>query len=130
MKPVTLVTVALLLQLPFVVGCKSTPKDRLQGRWVGESLENFASAQATRALGWVRGTSFEFRGNKVTVTVPAESPRQGTFSVTQQDADTLRVAFVRPQGSRDDVELQFVEPDLVRWNLGDGRSIRLRKHAE
>jgi hypothetical protein len=130
MRHRTLAAIALLLQLPLLVGCKSTPKDRLQGRWVGEGLENFASAQAARAMGWVRGTSFEFRGNRVTVTVPAESPRQGTFSISQQGADTMRVAFVRPQGTRDEVELQFVEPDLVRWNLGDGRGIRLRKHSD
>lgn len=116
-----------LLLLPVLVSCHKMPSDRLQGRWVGESVENFASAQIARATGWAQGTSFEFRGNRVTVSVPAETPRQGTFVIAEQPASELRVSFVRPQGARDDVQLQLLGPELLRWRLGDGRSIVMRK---
>jgi hypothetical protein len=120
-------TIALLLQLPALVSCQKVPKDRLQGRWVGESVENFASSQIARATGWAQGTSFEFRGNRVTVAVPAETPREGTFVVSEQPQSGLRVSFVRPQGTRDEVELQLVGPERLRWRFDDGRTIVMRK---
>ena len=120
----------LVLQLPVIIGCQHTPKDRLQGLWVGESVENFAASQVGRATGWAKGASLEFRGNRVTVTVPAESPRQGTFVVTAHAEDVVRVSFVRPQGTRDEASFQFESADLMRWQLGDGRAIVLRKASE
>jgi len=119
--------IALVLQLPLWVSCQHASKDRLQGRWVGESVENFAASQIARATGWAKGASLEFRGNRVTVTVPAESPRQGTFVVTDQGPDAVRVSFVRPQGTRDDVAFRFDGDELLRWQLGDGRAIVMRK---
>jgi hypothetical protein len=126
----TAAPLVLFLQLPAIVGCQHTPKDRLQGRWVGERVENFAASQIARATGWAKGASLEFRGNRVTVQVPAESPRQGTFVVTDQAADFVRVSFVRPQGTRDDVSFQFDGEELMRWQLGDGRAIVMRKAGD
>jgi len=122
--------IALVLQMPVIVSCQHAPKDRLQGRWVGESVENFAASQMARATGWARGASLEFRGNRVTVTVPAESPRQGTFVVTDQQPNAVRVSFVRPQGTRDEASFQFEGNELLRWQLGDGRAIVMRKASD
>jgi hypothetical protein len=122
--------IVLVLQLPAIVSCSHTPRDRLQGRWVGESVENFAASQVARATGWAKGASLEFRGNRVTVTVPAESPRQGTFMVTAQSPDTVRVSFVRQQGARDDASFQFENDERMRWQLGGGRAIVLRKAGD
>ena len=118
---------ALAITLPAAAGCDKSPKDRLQGRWLGESIENVSAAQAPKATGWVKGTAFEFQGNKVTVTIPAETPRTGTFKVTKAEADTLLVSFLRDEGGRDEAEMQLVGEKELRWRISGGREIVLLK---
>jgi hypothetical protein len=113
--------------LPALAACKATPKERLEGRWVGERADNFNPAQADRAAGWVTGASFEFKGSRVTVSIPAESPREGTFKITRASEQELEMTFLRPQGAEDQVTFQLEGEDRMRWMLGDGRSIVLRK---
>lgn len=110
-----------------ITACKDTPIERLEGRWVGESVENFRPEQAARAQGWAKGTSFEFKGSRVTVSIPAESPRSGTYKVTALNEQELRVTFLRAHGAKDVVEVQFENDDKLRWKLGDGRSVIMRK---
>src|SRR3954452_23712996 len=99
---------ALAITLPAAAGCEKSPKDCLQGRWLGESIENVPAAQTAKATGWVKGTAIEFAGNKVTVTIPAETPRTGTFKVNRTAGDRLLVSFLREEGGRDEAEMQLV----------------------
>lgn len=118
---------ALAITLPVVAGCEKSPKDKLQGRWLGESIENVPSAQLTKTSGWVKGTAIEFQGNKVTVTIPAETPRTGTFKVAKAANDGLLVSFVRDEGGHDEAEMKLVGDQTLRWNIGDGREIVMLK---
>ena len=118
---------ALALALPVVAGCEKSPKDKLQGRWLGESIENVPSAQLTKSSGWVKGTAIEFAGNKVTVTIPAETPRTGTFKVSKAANDGLLVSFVRDEGGHDEAEMKLVGDQTLRWSIGDGREIVMLK---
>ncbi|UQA61460.1 hypothetical protein [Polyangium aurulentum] len=127
MRVSTKTALALLLLVPAAAGCKQTPKDRLQGRWLGETIENVQEPHLAKATGWVKGTAFEFSGNKVTVTIPAESPRTGTFRATTVEGDRVVVSFLREEGGRDEAELQFVGEGKLRWNIGEGREIVLAK---
>ena len=118
--------------LPFaalllIVGCATSPKERLEGRWVGEVAESFPAGQSERVQGWARGAAFEFRGSRVTVSVPAESPRHGTFKVASIDDDQLRVTFLRAHGAADEVTFLFEGEDKLRWMLDGGRSIVMRR---
>jgi hypothetical protein len=118
---------ALAITLPVVAGCEKSPKDKLQGRWLGESIENVPSAQLTKSSGWVKGTAIEFQGNKVTVTIPAETPRTGTFKVAKAANDGLLVSFVRDEGGHDEAEMKLVGDQTLRWSIGDGREIVMLK---
>ena len=118
---------ALAITLPVVAGCEKSPKDKLQGRWLGESIENVPSAQLTKSTGWVKGTAIEFQGNKVTVTIPAETPRTGTFKVAKAANDGLLVSFVRDEGGHDEAEMKLVGDQTLRWSIGDGREIVMLK---
>ncbi|HVY48323.1 MAG TPA: hypothetical protein VHB21_20690 [Minicystis sp.] len=107
------------------VGCEKSPRDRLQGRWLGESIDNVPADEVQKATGWVKGTAMEFSGNKVTVTIPAETPRTGSFKVTKAEGDRLVVSFFREEGGRDDAEVQLVGDQALRWHIGQGREIVL-----
>lgn len=127
MRYQTAAPIALLVTIPLLAGCETSPKDRLQGRWVGEAVENFVPPQVARATGWARGAAFEFRGNRVTVSIPAERPRQGTYQITRADPEELRLSFVRSHGARDEAAFVFDGDDVLRWMVGQGRSVVLRK---
>ena len=118
---------ALVLSLSAVAGCDKSPRDRLQGRWLGESIDNVPASQVQKATGWVKGTAIEFSGNKVTVTIPAETPRSGTFKVSRQEGETLMVSFNREEGGHDEAELSLVGDQQLRWRIGDGREIVMNK---
>ena len=121
---------ALTLALPLLAGCEVTPKERLEGKWVGERIDNVHPSQLQRAHGWVTGATFEFKGSRVTVSIPAESPRQGTYKIAQVTEDQLTVSFFRPHGAKDDVTLLFEGDDRLRWMLGDGRSVVMRRVSD
>jgi hypothetical protein len=108
-------------------GCEKSPRDRLQGRWLGESIENVPSAQVQKATGWVKGTAIEFNGAKVTVTIPAETPRSGSYKVTRKEGDTLLVSFAREEGGHDEAEMSVVGDGQLRWRIGEGREIVMVK---
>lgn len=118
---------ALALALPALAGCEKTPKDKLQGRWLGEAIENVPEGQVAKATGWVKGTAIEFAGNKVTVTIPAESPRSGQFKVAKVDGDQMTVSFLREEGGHDEAEMRLVGEDTLRWSIGQGREVVLLK---
>lgn len=118
---------ALAITIPAVSGCEKSPKDRLQGRWLGESIENVPVSQIQKTTGWVKGTAMEFNGNKVTVTIPAETPRTGTFKVMRREGEKLLVSFHREEGGRDEAELALVGDSQLRWKLGEGREIVMVK---
>jgi hypothetical protein len=118
---------ALVITLPVVAGCEKSPRDRLQGRWLGESIENVPVSQVQRATGWVKGTALEFNGGKVTLTIPAETPRSGSFKVTRKEGDALLVSFLREEGGRDEAEMALVSDGVLKWKIGDGREIVMLK---
>lgn len=115
----------LALTIPATTGCEKTPKDRLQGRWLGEGVEHIPEAQAGKALGWVKGTALEFSGGKVTVTIPAESPRTGSFRVAKAEGDRITVSFLREEGGKDEATFRFVGENNLRWELGGGGEVVL-----
>jgi hypothetical protein len=122
--PFWLVALALA---PLTVACSKSPKQALQGKWVGERVEHFSAAQGARAEGWVAATTFEFKGSQVSIAIPAETPREGTFVVKRAAEGNLSLAFTRADGGRDEAEFRVEEDGKLRWQLGDGRSVLFRK---
>ena len=94
---------------------------------LGEGVENFPEIQVPKATGWVKGTAIEFNGNKVTVTVPAETPRSGTFKVSRIEGDKVIVAFARDEGGTAESGFKMVTENTMRWDIGQGREIILVK---
>ncbi|HMR10416.1 MAG TPA: hypothetical protein PKA88_31785 [Polyangiaceae bacterium] len=119
--------VAIGLSAAFLAACGHPVQKKLEGRWVGESVENFDDREMALATGWARGTSFEFSGATVTVAVPAEEPRSGAYKVVQAHNNDVYVAVARPDGKSDRVHFRLDDEHSIRWMLGESRSIVLRR---
>ena len=118
---------AALCLLVLVAGCDRNPRERLQGRWRGESIENVSGAQVEKARDFVRGMEFDFDGAKVTVTIPAESPRSGAYRLERTEGDRMLFSFAkRDAKERQEAWLRLAHNDSeLRWRLGDGAEVVL-----
>jgi hypothetical protein len=100
---------------------------RLQGRWLGESVENIDPAYLAAATGWAKGTSFEFTGDRMTVIIPAEEPRSGSYSIGSVRDDRIAIQAKRLDGTLDAVELRLRDEHSLQWVLPSGAAIHMRR---
>ncbi len=107
--------------------CSKNPKDNLQGKWLGDSVSNVSAEQNAAASAWVKGMSFEFVGDKLTVTIPAEQPRVGEFKVDKVDGKKVTLKIIRDTGAVDTAQLAFAEDRSLHWDIGEGREVVLTR---
>ena len=110
-----------------LAGCGHPAARALEGRWFGDSVENFEPADVALATGWARGASFEFRSGAVTVAVPAEDPRKGRFDVESAHEGDLVLAIRDDQGGSTRARFTLDGDRYLRWHIDDRRSVVLRK---
>lgn len=125
----------ILVSLAMAAGCGKSPADRLAGKWVGDRIDNVSADDVARATGWVKGTSFEFAGDKVTVTIPAEPARKGTFKVAKAEGEKMTLAITHSDAVTKSPSVESSTPDLatltmlsekaMSWDIGDSREIVL-----
>lgn len=108
-------------------GCGHPVQRSLEGRWLGEAVENFQDSQLAAATGWVRGLSFEFAGSNVTVAVPAEEARTGRYKVTSVHQSDVRLSFTAKDGKTSTAHFKLDNDQSMRWMLGQGRAVVLRR---
>jgi hypothetical protein len=116
-----------LVPLLALTGCGHPVQRSLEGRWLGEAVENFQESQLAAATGWARGLSLEFAGSTVTVAVPAEEPRSGSYQVKSAHESDVRLAVSGKDGKATNVLLKLDSDHSMRWMLGQGRSVVLRR---
>lgn len=119
--------VAACLLVLAAVACGHPVQRRLSGRWLGAEVENVPDGAIAAATGWARGTSFQFSGDRLTIAIPAESPRSGRYRVVSVDGPKVRLAVERPDGGEDEVVLLLDDRASMRWVLDRGRSVVLRR---
>ena len=115
-------TFALLLS-----GCGNPVQRKLEGRWLGESVENFDAKDVAAATGWARGLSLEFSGTHLTVAVPAEEPRTGKYRVATVHDDDVQLAVTRVDGVVDTASFKLDDERSLRFMIGDNRAVVLRR---
>lgn len=108
------------------LSCSKSPRDRLQGKWLGDSIANVTSEQTADVMAWVKGTSLDFSGDRMTVTIPAEQPRSGEFKVAKAEGNRLTVQVTR-EGGTDTARLVMADETTLRMDVGAGREIVLTK---
>ena len=118
---------AVLPILAISTGCGHPVQRSLEGRWLGDAVENFQDSQLAAASGWARGLSFEFAGSNVTVAVPAEEPRSGRYQVSSVHESDVRLAISSKEGKSSTISLKLDNDHSLRWMLGQGRAVVLRR---
>ena len=118
--------IGLLTILVAASACGRDASDKLQGKWVGDRIDNVNAEQLEAATAWVKSTTLEFAGDKLTVTIPAEQPRKGTFKVAREEGEKLVLSIARrdPAG-RDETTLTLADPKTLRWDIGQNREVTL-----
>ncbi len=119
--------VTLLPMLAISTGCGHPVQRSLEGRWLGEAVENFQDGQLAAATGWARGLSFEFAGSNVTVAIPAEEARTGRYAVSSVHESDVRLAFTSKDGKASTALFKLDNDHSMRWMLGQGRAVVLRR---
>jgi len=123
-----LTSLALVLSgLLLLAGCGNPVQRKLEGRWLGESVENFDAKEVAAATGWARGLSLEFAGSRLTVAVPAEEPRTGKYKVASVHENDVQLAVTRTDGAVDTATLKLDDERSLRFMIGDTRAIVLRR---
>lgn len=123
-----LTSLALVLSAAWLLsGCGNPVQRKLEGRWLGESVENFDSKDVAAATGWARGLSLEFAGSRLTVAVPAEEPRTGKYKVASVRENDVQLAVTRQDGAVDTASLKLDDERSLRFMIGDTRAIVLRR---
>ena len=110
-----------------LAGCGNPVQRKLEGRWLGESVENFDAKDMAAATGWARGLSLEFAGTKLTVAVPAEEPRTGKYKVASVHENDVQLAVTRADGVVDNASFKLDDERSLRFMLGDNRAVVLRR---
>jgi hypothetical protein len=126
-RPFGLSLLPILPILAISTGCGHPVQRSLEGRWLGEAVENFQDSQLAAATGWARGLSFEFAGSTVTVAVPAEEARSGRYQVTSAYQSDVRLAFTAKDGKTSTALFKLDNDRSIRWMLGQGRAVVLRR---
>jgi len=111
----------------FFGGCGNPIQHKLEGRWLGESVENFDAKDMATATGWARGLSLEFSGSHLTVAVPAEEPRTGKYKVATVHDSDVELDVTRQDGSVDKASFKLDDERSLRFMVGDSRAIVLRR---
>lgn len=112
-----------------LVGCSKGPQERLQGKWVGDSVSNVPPEQEAQATGWARHTSFLFEGNKMTVALPAGESRTGVFQVDRNNGKKITLKVDRGNGEMDEAALTMVNENTIKWDIGNERSVQFTRIA-
>jgi hypothetical protein len=123
-----LTSLGLLLAGALVLaGCGNPVQRKLEGRWLGESVENFDAKEIAAATGWARGLSLEFSCTHLTVAVPAEEPRTGKYKVASVHDNDVELAVTRLDGAVDTASFKLDDDRSLRFMIGDNRAVVLRR---
>jgi hypothetical protein len=69
----------------------------------------------------------EFSGSEIRVCIPAEEERAGSYKVERVRDHNVHLVVERPDGSHDHVHFKLDSDHSLRWLLGDGRAIVMRR---
>jgi hypothetical protein len=108
-------------------GCGHPLSRKLEGRWFGSGVESFEQRELPAAVGWAKGVSFEFSGEKITVAIPAEEPRTAPYRIEGVHGSDVKLGVTRPDGKIDPLALRMDDEQSMRWMLDSVHSVVLKR---
>ena len=111
-----------------LLACQHPVKQRLEGTWHGDGVENVEDEHLAAATGWAKGTAMEFSGSTVEIVIPAEERRTAQYRVAKVKGDRVLLAL-NERGRRDPGELRLIldQEHIIRWDVGESRYIVMRR---
>ncbi len=119
--------VSLVVLLLLHLSCGHPAERALQGKWFGTSVENFDEEAVAAATGWARGTSLEFSGRRLKVTLPARPARVGVYELSSIEDRTVVLSVLGTDGGSSELELIVDDENSLRWVMGEGRTMVLHR---
>ncbi len=116
-----------LVMVSALTACGHPLERKLEGRWLGQGVENFDDKDVAAVTGWAKGLLFEFAGSSLTVSIPTEEPRTAHYRVSSAYHNDVKLAVERKDGKTDTVALKLDDEHSLRWMLGENRSVVLRR---
>jgi hypothetical protein len=110
-----------------LIGCGHPLTRKLEGRWFGSGVESFEQRELPAAVGWAKGVSFEFSGEKITVAIPAEEPRTAPYRIASVHGSDVKLTVTRPDGKSDPLALRMDDEQSMRWMLDETHSVVLKR---
>jgi hypothetical protein len=110
-----------------LLGCGHPMQKKLEGRWLGQSVDNVDDESFAAATGWAKGVSMEFAGSTVTVAIPAEEPRSGAFKILGVHDGVIQVAINDERGQTSKTRFKLDDERSLRWMVGEGRAVVMRR---
>jgi hypothetical protein len=68
-----------------------------------------------------------FDGNRLRVTDPAENPRSGLFRLAAIENRQVSLVVLDSRGEETELDLIVDDAKSLRWMLGDGRTLVLKR---
>lgn len=109
------------------LGCAHPAEQAISGSWYGDSVENCDEEFVAAATGWARGTSFQFEGTRLKVTLPAQGTRTGVYSLAAIEDRTVVLNVLSSRGEESELKLIVDDAQSIRWLLDDGRALVLKR---
>ncbi len=110
-----------------LTACGHPIERKLEGRWIGQAVENFDDDKIAVATGWAKGTSMEFASSQLTVIIPAEDPRSGAYQIVRAHQNDVWLKVSRKGGGDDKVHFKLDDEHAIRWMLDESRAIVMRR---
>ena len=103
--------------LASALACHRSSQARLEGRWLGQRFESRDGSVGAGRAGWAKGAALTFSGSRISVVVPGEQARHGSYRVLSDRDGELELAITGHDGHVDRAELTLETDELLRWHL-------------
>lgn len=112
----------------FAIACSKHPGSaKLEGHWRGTRADGVVSGAQDAANAFATQTEITARGNLITVSTPGSKGQQGTYTVDDENKNTV-VVHTDKDGPANKETFSFSDDGKsMVWRLGEGRTITFQK---
>jgi hypothetical protein len=94
---------------------------------LGTRFESLNGSVSAAQAGWARGTALSFSGSTLTVKLPGEHARAGTYRVVSNNDGVIELSVLGHDGHEDRTHLTLETERLLRWHLGEVHTVVMRR---